>query len=356
MTTLAVQPTPAVASPAQLVGWRDIAKVFWLERRGALLGLGALLVAFGVAVVIGERDAAAAYGRYVAAGCVQHRFTYACLTNGLTNNSDYIPALRIAADVFPVVVGMFLGAPLLAREYESGTFRFTWTQAVGRRRFVFRTLAIASLVVVVFGVVTGLLLDWVNHPFQVVALSSQWQAGVFDSAPLLMAAWCVFGLFLGVLLGAVIGRTVAAIAAAATVIGGLALGATVVFVHWLLAIAPVVKSGISPITNPGMVNQASLQGQGFPGAWFVRAWYTGPRGNVQTNDQVMHVEVQMYSGKGGGAEHAASWLSRHHYVYSLAYQPHARFWVFQLGAIALLVAVSAVLVVLTARVVERRRA
>ena len=75
-----------------------------------------------------------------------------------------------------------------------------------------------------------------------------------------------------------------------------------------------------------------------------------------TNDQVMHLEARMYSGKGGGAEHAASWLSRHHYVYSLDYQPHARFWVFQLGAIALLVAVSAVLVVLTARVVERRRA
>lgn len=84
---------------------------------------------------------------------------------------------------------------------------------------------------------------------------------------------------------------------------------------------------------------------------------TGPRGNVLTNDQVIHVEAQMYSGKGGDvAGHAASWLSRHHYLYSLAYQPHARFWVFQLGAIALLVAVSAVLVLLTARVIERRRA
>lgn len=206
MTTVAVQPMTVVAQPATRVGWREIAQVFWLERRGASLGFAGLLAAFAIAIVIGEHSTAASYGRYVADGCVQHPNTYACETNDFVNNSGFIPSLRIAGDAIPAVIGMFLGAPLLAREYESGTFRFTWTQAVGRRRFVIRTLVLAALVVAAFGIVVGLLLDWVNHPFEVVAHMSQWTAGNFDAAPMLMAAWSVFGLFIGVLFGAVIGR------------------------------------------------------------------------------------------------------------------------------------------------------
>lgn len=356
MTTVAVPVRPTVATRARAVGWRAVARVLLLERRGTLFGLGALLVAFAFAVAIGEHSTVASYDRYVAAGCVQHRYSYACVSNSFSGNSDFVPSLRIAGDAFPLVVGMFLGAPLLAREYESGTFRFTWTQAVGRRRFVFRTLVLEALVVAVFGVVVGLLLDWVNHPFQVVGLTSQWTAGNFDAAPLLMAAWCVVALFLGVLFGAVIGRTVAAMAAAVAVLGGLAIGATVVFVHWLLAVGPRLTTHLTPITNPGMLNQPSLQGQPFPGAWFVRAWYTGPHGSVLTNDQVMHVEAQMYDAPGSGGKASLGWLSAHHIVYSLTYQPQSRFWIFQVVAIAILLVISSAFVVATLRTVDRRAA
>ena len=34
----------------------------------------------------------------------------------------------------PITIGMFLGAPLLAREYADGTRRFAWTQDAGRLR------------------------------------------------------------------------------------------------------------------------------------------------------------------------------------------------------------------------------
>jgi hypothetical protein len=54
--------------------------VFWLERHSALFGLAGLVGAFAVAIAIGEHSTAAAYGRYVADGCVQHRDTYACVT------------------------------------------------------------------------------------------------------------------------------------------------------------------------------------------------------------------------------------------------------------------------------------
>ena len=34
----------------------------------------------------------------------------------------------------PALIGAFAGAPLLARELETGTFRYAWTQGVGRLR------------------------------------------------------------------------------------------------------------------------------------------------------------------------------------------------------------------------------
>ena len=38
----------------------------------------------------------------------------------------------------PGIVGAFAGAPVLARELETGTFRYAWTQGVGRMRWADR--------------------------------------------------------------------------------------------------------------------------------------------------------------------------------------------------------------------------
>ena len=40
--------------------------------------------------------------------------------------------LGVAVIVFPALAGMFWGAPLVARELETGTFRLAWTQSVTR--------------------------------------------------------------------------------------------------------------------------------------------------------------------------------------------------------------------------------
>ena len=54
--------------------------------------------------------------------------------------------------VLPAVLGIFVGAPLVARELESGTFRFVWLQGVTRTRwFVAKVaaLAVATMVAAV---------------------------------------------------------------------------------------------------------------------------------------------------------------------------------------------------------------
>jgi hypothetical protein len=148
---------------------------------------------------------------------------------------------------------------------------------------------------------------------------------------------------LGTLLGAVIGRTVAAMAASAITLGALVVGTTFEGVQRLLSIAPAVVSHIAPSTNFGSLHVASYRGYGIPGTWLVRAWVTGPHGFLLTNNADISLENSAYYPKGGKPD-PAKWLSVHHYVYSLAYQPAGRFWIFQGVEIAILFALAGALI------------
>ena len=56
------------------------------------------------------------------------------------NGLDNFLSNGIILQVFPVLIGAFIGAPLLAREMETGTFRYAWTQGFGRWRWTLAKL------------------------------------------------------------------------------------------------------------------------------------------------------------------------------------------------------------------------
>lgn len=260
----------------------------------------------------------------------------------------------------PVLIGVFVGAPLLARELESGTFRFTWTQAVGRRRQVLVTLALLALIIAVGSCLLGLLMDSYAHPFEVIGQENHWISRLFEDSPAVLAAWSVFALTVGICAGAVVGRTVAAMAASATV-----LGAAAVFsyqlVHWLLSFAPTVISHGAPTSNVGVLNSPPLPGFGRSNTWLVRAWLTGPRGAELTEQQSLDLMNRTTTAgafpsgtsAGRGPE---KWLSAHHYVFSLAYQPAGHYWIFQGVELVALLVLAATFTVATTWIVNRRSA
>jgi hypothetical protein len=97
-------------------------------RTQALLAFGALAVLAIVLAVTGIR-LAHAYDVIVAA-CHPHRDCAFALSNfpsnGYLTASNGMHPLIVA---IPCVLGMFWGAPLAAREFETGTFRLAWTRA-----------------------------------------------------------------------------------------------------------------------------------------------------------------------------------------------------------------------------------
>jgi len=83
------------------------------------------------------------------------------------NNTYGVPANAIAAllQAVPALIGAFAGAPVLARELETGTFRYAWTQGFGRTRWTVAKLVPLAIVVTAAAWAFSVLFSWYFHPF-----------------------------------------------------------------------------------------------------------------------------------------------------------------------------------------------
>ena len=120
-------------------------------------------------------------------------------------------ALMILA---PILFGIFLGAPLIARELEAGTYRLAWTQSVTRTRWIATRLTLVTLVTAVLMGLLSTAVTWWQRPLDLVN-DALWLN--FDQRDVVPVAYAVFAVALGALLGAIARRTL--VAMAATIVG-----------------------------------------------------------------------------------------------------------------------------------------
>jgi ABC-type transport system involved in multi-copper enzyme maturation permease subunit len=123
------------------------------------------------------------------------------------------------ADVYvlfalPGVLGLALGAPLIAGESSLGTNRLAWTQSVTRNRWLAFKFLVGAVVTAGIVIALGFLLDWWTGAVSVSALTN---SGGFSSAVriqptafvlsgIVAIGYALFAFSLGVALGAVIRR------------------------------------------------------------------------------------------------------------------------------------------------------
>ena len=72
--------------------------------------------------------------------------------------------LGVLVLVAPGLIGMFWGAPLVAREFEEGTFRLAWTQSVTRTRWMAVKLAVVGLASMAAAGLLSLVVTWWSGP------------------------------------------------------------------------------------------------------------------------------------------------------------------------------------------------
>jgi hypothetical protein len=131
-----------------------------------------------------------------------------------------IPVFEEGLPLLMVVIGVLVGAPLVAREVEQRTQLLAWTQSVARRRWYATKASVLAAALAAGGLVAGFANDRAQMPLNRGGLtSSRWIW--FFSIDLTPAAEAVLAFALAAAIGAYLRRTLPAIGAA--LVGFLAL-------------------------------------------------------------------------------------------------------------------------------------
>lgn len=266
-------------------------------------------------------------------GCQSAMSTFMSRFNGIANH------LLTWFTPVPGLIGALVGASLLGREYEHGTWRLAWTQAVPRTRWLIAKILLVGFGIVVITVVLSGIFGWFRGPIDDV--SGRFSPGAFDLEGLSLTGFTLFAFAAGVLAGQVLRRTVPAIVAAFAAF--MALRLPVEF--WLRQRyqAPVTRllplighwGSIGPMTVPNT--------PGTPG-------WTLSQGLV---DRVGHPISAMLQEQISQRRHALGNPATDTYLRGLGlhlkvvYQPANRFWTFQIIEASLFIGFAAALIAIT---------
>jgi hypothetical protein len=201
-----------------------MAWVTWRQHRPQLLGTAGLLLLVAIAALVTDLPVRAAYHRSALSSCLPPATRSGCELIVSHFRSEF--ASRVAAAryliVLPALPGLFIGAPLLAREFEHGTFRLAWTQGISRRRWLLSKTLLLTLTTVVAAALLAALAMWWRQPFDNV--DGRISPAGFDVEGLVVPAYAFFALAVGVLAGALLRRTIPAMSLAAAAFFAVRLG------------------------------------------------------------------------------------------------------------------------------------
>jgi hypothetical protein len=352
MTSLAPTVPPSGEVRLRPLPWQRMLWVTWRHHRVALGGVAVFLGVLALwlwtaGLSVHHAFAAAAACRPVgSANCANLAIDFESTNSFLKGGFVLQP--------IPALIGAFIGPVVLAREFETGTFRYAWTQAFGRWRWALAKLVLLGVAVASLAAAFGLLLSWYYQPYVAAqntpnaAGASPFSAGLFDLRGPAFIGWTLAAFAIGVLAGMLIRRIVPAIVATLATYTALALlTANVLREHYL---TPLVAKNLHIPSS----------------AWILSEWWTkggkyvfGSR--IQLGLLPQLCPSSFAAGAGGGvkttgAMTATQCLMQHGYVEWATYQPISRFWPFQWIEAGWLLVLSTLLVAATVWLVRRRAA
>ncbi|MFI7099782.1 ABC transporter permease subunit [Streptomyces sp. NPDC050161] len=115
--------------------------------------------------------------------------------------------------LLPGIVGVFLGAPLIAGEHEHGTLKLVTTQSASRGRWLTATLALPLALVVACTTLLSVVFHWMWAPVHEIAFAGDWlDSGTFESTGAVLPALALFVTVCGIAFGMLVKRVVTAMA------------------------------------------------------------------------------------------------------------------------------------------------
>jgi ABC-type transport system involved in multi-copper enzyme maturation permease subunit len=258
----------------------------------------------------------------------------------------------------PAIIGIFWGAPLIARELEAGTFRLAWTQSITRTQWLASKLALTGLAAMAVTEGLSLMQAWWAAPIgQAARLATginfplnmgPFSVLAFDAHGIAPLGYAAFAFTLGVTAGVLVRRAVPAMAITLAIFA-------IVQVAFPLGIRPhlfppdhttVTLSAVQTTTNAN-VNMASgtfaltlnvVPGQ--PGAWIISSGAVNAAGQpVRTIPAACRRSPAAASAKTTFVSPLGC-MARQGTKLAVSYQPLSRYWAIQWAETAIYLALA----------------
>lgn len=314
--------------------------VTYRQHRSELVGGAMLLVVLGVVLIASGQSMHDAYQTSGAASCLAASGGgEACdqIVGAFTDRYVGWGDLFTTFNLLPAFVGVFVGAPLLARELDHGTWRLAFTQTVTRTRWLATKLVLVGAGVLTFGVAVTALFTWWRGPLD--AIDGRIGPTAFGFEGPTLAASMVFALALGVLAGAVMRKTVAAMA--------------VSFIAYFVVRTPVEVYLRPRYREPLVrVRDATATGGRFGRTtdWVLSQGWIDAAGQRLTRGERLEILRQL---RGGGPS-IERYMQDNGLQQFMEYQPNSAFWYFQTIEALILAAIAFACLATSVWLVRRR--
>jgi ABC-2 family transporter protein len=276
--------------------------------------------------------------------------------------------LGILVVVIPGLIGVFWGAPLVARELETGTYRLAWTQSVSRTRWLAAKIGMVALAAMATAGLFSFMVTWWSSPQDIVR---QTVYEFFDQRDIVPIGHAAFGFALGVTAGVFIRRTLPAMATVA-----------VAFTAVRVAVSQWVRPHLFSPTHLTLPLEGQRMGMGFsssgsfsleatvpniPNAWFYPTQIVDNAGHALTSELLVKACPTLAAAApkpvGNRAQVPADLRANlldcvttldKTYHQLVSYQPASRYWAFQWYEMAIYLGAAVVLAGLCIWSVRRR--
>ncbi|RAO57444.1 hypothetical protein LUPAC06_03010 [Micromonospora saelicesensis] len=269
--------------------------------------------------------------------------------------SEFHIAAIGALYLLPALVGIFWGAPLVARELESGTYRMVFSQSVSRGRWLLVKLAAGCGAAALGAGLLSLVLTKWAQPID-GASADRMNPLVFAARGIVPVGYATLAFVVGVATGLLLRRTLAAMAVTLLVVISLQIAAPFVVRPWLAqpvtTVSPLHFDGdfgisMSPDTGRMTVHVEPDR----RGDWIVSsttitstgAEFTGPADMTQCGPRAS-----------GGREACQRWLGEQNLSLKVSYVPGSKFWDLQWREFGVLIALTVALSLFSLWWVRRR--
>jgi ABC-type transport system involved in multi-copper enzyme maturation permease subunit len=268
--------------------------------------------------------------------------------------------------VAPGLMGMFWGAPLIAREIETGTYRLAWNQSVSRTTWLIVKVAVLGVTAIATAGLLTLMFGWWASPvFDAAAKSGGNSLSIqpidppmFGAQGIVPLGYAAFAFVLGVTIGLLIRRTIPAMALTLVVFA-------FVQVAWPNWVRPhlVAPARQTTVLSAGRIDNLMITSRGSqPPLMTIGAAVSRPDAWIISN-QTINSAGQPFTGPptqaclSSRASQAAcdDSIARLHLRQLVTYDPASRFWQLQWTETAIFLAMAILLAWFCTWWIRRRR-